>query len=138
MHYHAGLNGVERDNTIQKFLSDSKQRVLIASTLAIGEGTNLQPVADAIMLERQWTPVPEEQAECRFPRPGATADRIDIRYITALGTIDEMLAELVEKKRQIIGEAINGGAEQWDQTAIMRELAQLLYKQGKEKWSFHN
>jgi len=134
LNYHSGLGNFERDALIAEFLT-GESRVMIASTLAIGEGTNLQPVADAIMLERQWTPVPEEQAECRFPRPGATADRIDIRYIVALGTIDEMLAELVERKRQIIGEVVNGGAERWDESNVMRELAELLYKQGKAKWS---
>lgn len=134
LNYHSGLGSSERDSLITEFLN-GPARIMIASTLAIGEGTNLQPVADAIMLERQWTPVPEEQAECRFPRPGATADRIDIRYIVALGTIDEMLAELVERKRQIIGEAIDGAAGRWDESNVMRELAELLYKQGKAKWS---
>lgn len=111
-------------------------RVLVASTLAAGEGINLQFCQDAIMLERQWNPANEEQAEGRFSRVGSAKGFINVIYFVAEGTIDEMLAEIVERKRQAIGNTLDGAAGQWDESSIMQELMQELRKKGRVKrWS---
>jgi SNF2 family DNA or RNA helicase len=125
----------QRDEAIEKFRSP-EYRIMIGSTLASGEGLNLQFCSDLIMMERQWNPANEEQAEARFPRPGQTADKINATYFVAVGTVDEFFAELVEKKREIVTETLAGRASKWDQSSLVMELAHILREKGGSKWGW--
>lgn len=126
----------QRYEAIETFRNDPNARIMVASTLASGEGLNLQFCSDCVMLERQWNPANEEQAEARFPRPGSLASVVSALYIVAINTIDEFLAELVEKKRQYVKEGLDGKAEvKWDESGIVKELAEILASKGKKKWS---
>ena len=120
---------------IDSFKNDSKCRILIASTIAAGEGLNLQFCQDFIMHERQWNPANEEQAEGRFPRIGSTANHITGTYMVAIGTIDEYFAELVERKRQIFKQTM-GDKDQlpWDESSIMTELTEKIMFEGRKRW----
>lgn len=111
-------------------------RVLIASTLAGGESINLQFASDCIMLERQWNPANEMQAEARFKRIGQVYP-VTATYLLAVGTIDEYFSELVERKRQYFEEAMRGEKSdtQWNETSLMMELGDILSQSGKQKWS---
>ena len=128
--------GEDPTETLDKWRSTlpGAPRVCILSTLAHGEGLNLQFCADCIIMERQWNPANEEQAEARFPRPGQLADKINAIYPTAIGTIDEFLAELVERKRAIFASTMKGEKIQWDQSSLMKELADVLREKGGKKW----
>lgn len=114
-----------------------KSRVLICSTLAGGEGLNLQRLCRRfVMLERQWNPANEEQAEARFPRPeGIKTDFIDGVYMVAMGTVDEFFSEIVERKREIVGKTLDGKAVEWDQSSLIKELAETLSLSGGRRWS---
>ena len=135
LHLTADLNPEARYDMVTKFTNDPKSRILVASTLASGEGLNLQVCSDCIMLERQWNPANEEQAEARFPRPGSTAQSISALYLVAVGTVDEFFSEIVERKREIVINTLGGEAVEWDQSSIMKELAQTLAASGSRKWS---
>lgn len=124
----------ERQRVIDKFLS-GQSRVLIASTLASGEGLNLQKCSDMIMLERQWNPANEEQAEGRFSRIGSEASSINATYMLVTGTIDEYFAELVERKRQYVAQTLGQtDVVEWDESNIMRELADIIASKGAQRW----
>lgn len=129
---HSGLDSMGRQNLIEKFKEDG-QRILLASTLAAGEGLNLQFCSNAVMLERQWNPANEEQAEDRFHRFGQE-NQVDITYLIASGTIDELFTELVEKKRAIVAGALDGKEISWDSQELFKELAMMLTSRGREKW----
>ena len=109
-------------------------RIMIASTLAAGEGLNLQFCSDCVIMERQWNPANEEQAEARFPRPGSLADKVNVTYAIAAGTIDDFLTELVERKRAIVKNTLDGAEEPWDESSLMVELANILRIKGLKKW----
>lgn len=84
--------------------NDPKDRILVASTLAGGESLNLQACHDAMQVERQWNPGKEEQAEGRFPRicslPSHSCNEPKLmNYLILLGSVDEVLTEIVERKR---------------------------------------
>jgi SNF2 family DNA or RNA helicase len=133
----AEMNSQARFNTVNAFTNDPKHRVLIASTLAAGEGLNLQVCSDFIILERQWNPANEEQAEARFPRPGQQAQSINGTYFVAVGTVDEFFAEIVERKREIVHSTLEGrtSEQSWDQSSVIKELAETLANNGGRKWS---
>lgn len=132
LNLHAGLDGTKRQAMIEKF-RDSNHRVLIASTLAAGEGLNLQFCSDAIMLERQWNPGNEQQAEDRFHRFGQL-NKVSITYMIASETIDEYFTELVESKRAIVASTLDNKEVKWDEASLMTELANILVTRGKKAW----
>jgi SNF2 family DNA or RNA helicase len=131
----ADLNAEQRYDRVLEFQNDPKKRILIASTLGFGEGLNLQFCQDCIILERQWNPANEEQAEARFPRPGSQAESISVIYMVAVGTVDEFFSEIVERKREIVTNTLGGNAAQWDQSSLMKELTSVLAANGGRKWS---
>jgi len=118
---------------VTNFRENDRSRIMIASTLAAGEGLNLQFCADAVMLERQWNPANEEQAEGRFHRFGQLHP-VTVTYMIASETIDEYFTELVEQKRAIVGSTLDNKDIQWDQNSLMTELAQILVTKGKKSW----
>jgi SNF2 family DNA or RNA helicase len=132
LNLNSSLSGEERQNLVVKF-KDTNARVMIASTLAAGEGLNLQFCSDAVMLERQWNPANEEQAEARFHRFGQI-NPVSVTYMLASETIDEYFTELVEGKRAIVTSTLDNKEIQWDQSSLLTELANILVTKGKKAW----
>jgi non-specific serine/threonine protein kinase len=127
------LSADDRYKLALRFREDEKARVMIASTLAAGEGLNLQFCSDAIMMERQWNPANEEQAEARFHRYGQK-NAVVVNYSIVSETIDEYFTELVEQKRAIVAGALDNKEVQWDQNSLMSDLAMILVTKGKKAW----
>jgi len=134
LNLHAGLNADARSAMVKKFKEDDTARVMIASTLAAGEGLNLQFCDIAIMLERQWNPANEEQAEGRFIRIGQTSNHVVMVYMIASETIDEYFTEIVEQKRAIVKGTLDKESVNWDQNSLLKELAGILVTKGKKAW----
>lgn len=144
-----GKRPEERDYIINSFKDRIENRILVASTLASGEGLNIQFCQNAGMLERQWNPANEEQAELRFSRPLNYNDyprylqdylfnddkepkKVSIRvpYYIAINTVDEILTNIVEFKRHNFRKTMNDkDAEiKWDENEIINEVAQYIVK----------
>ena len=100
------------------------------------------------MLERQWNPQNEEQAELRFSRPltkndlpeylHPIADRqvsIDIPYFIAAGTVDEILTNIVERKRLNFRRSMNEKDINltWDENEIIKEVADEIIRRRYKK-----
>jgi SNF2 family DNA or RNA helicase len=124
--------GDDFDKRGQEF-KNSNSRVMIASTQAGGVGGNLQFCSDAIMLERQWNPSKESQAEKRHHRFGQK-NAVVVTYMIATDTIDEYFTELVEQKRAVVGSSLDGDEGSWDEKSLMTELAHILITKGKKSW----
>lgn len=127
------ISADERFRLTNRFREDDRARVMIASTLAAGEGLNLQFCSDAIMMERQWNPANEEQAESRFHRYGQK-NAVTVNYAIVSETIDEYFTELVEQKRAIVAAALDNKEYIWDQNSLMADLAMVLVTRGKKAW----
>lgn len=119
---------------VQKF---QNARVAFVSTLAGGEGMDgLQHLCnDMIMLERQWNPANEEQAEKRISQRIGQENHCTATYFVAVGTVCEFFSEIVERKREIVGKTLSGEASQWDQSSLMKELTERLQTEGLKRWS---
>ena len=131
-----GMESEKRFEIQKLFAEKGKHRVLIASTLAAGEGLNLQyQCFTCIILERQWNPANEEQAESRFTRPDSPqmGGQVDSVYMIAPATIDEYLTKMVEEKRQIFDEVINKRKKPWNENELMRELLNAIRRKNLEK-----
>jgi SNF2 family DNA or RNA helicase len=128
----------QRSDVVTKFREEGRHKILIASTLASGEGLNLQyQCSDALIVERQWNPANEEQVEARFTRPDAISkDYVSATYMIVSDTIVEWFTELVEKKRQVIRQILDGKDSAWQESELVRELMAIIAKQGrKQTWN---
>jgi SNF2 family DNA or RNA helicase len=128
-------NADARPDTVDAFWRP-EYRIMIASSLASSEGLNLQCCSDCVTLERQWTPSSEEQAEGRFIRIGQKANKVTNTFLIAVGTVDEFFAKLVEQKREICAQTIDGKEISWQESSLIKELAEVLAQQGGKKWGW--
>jgi len=131
----ADMNPGDRFELTEEFNATEKI-ILVASTLASGEGSNLQTCADCIMHERQWNPQNEEQAEGRFIRIGQQSDHVSATYMHASDSVDTKLDALVERKRHQFHAAMNKGEiPVWNEQNLVKELAQSIvndFNEGKK------
>lgn len=122
----ADLNGAQRFDLQDKF-NQTQRCIMVASTLAAGEGMNLQTCSDCIIHERQWNPANEEQVEGRFIRIGATANKVNSTYAHAENSIDTKFDAIVEQKRiQFHNSMNNGEMMQWSQESLVKQLVQSI------------
>ena len=132
--YTSDLSDIERAEMQERF-NQTPRAIMIASTLACGEGVNLQTCADCVLHERQWNPQNEDQAAPgRFRRIGQQSSVINITCSEAEGTIDEQLDGIVEEKRRRFHAAMNKGeAPVWNEGEFAKELAEAIIKRHKAK-----
>jgi len=117
----ADMNSLERAEVQDKF--NDSYRVLVASTLASGEGLNLQSCSDCVIHERQWNPANEEQAEGRFIRIGQLAQSVNAVYVHGDDTVDTIFDGIVEAKRRQFHEAMNNSElVGWNESNLLSEL----------------
>lgn len=122
MRLRGDMGGAERF-AIQNKFNETQTCIMIASTLAAGEGMNLQTCSDCIIHERQWNPANEEQVEGRFVRIGSTANKVVATYVHAMNSIDTKFDNLVENKRINFHNTMNKGERlQWIETDMIKEL----------------
>lgn len=132
--YTSELSDAERFMMQEKF-NRTPRAVMIASTLASGEGVDLQTCADAVMHERQWNPQNEDQAAPgRFRRIGQIAKKINITFPEGEGTIDEHLDYINETKRRQYHNVMNKSKiPVWDADELGKKLASIIIEKHKAK-----
>lgn len=120
---------------MQENFNKLPRAIMVASTLASGEGIDLQTCADAILHERQWNPQNEDQAAPgRFRRIGQLAKAINITVIEADGTIDEHIDSIVEGKRKSFHDVMNKSKmTTWSEGSFAQELAAIIVAKHKAK-----
>ena len=121
----------------QDAFNNSKRAFMVASTLASGEGLNLQSCSDCVMHERQWNPANEEQAEGRFIRIGQLSDKVNAVYVEAENTCDSQLDSIVSRKRiefhKVMSSNPNAGHITWNEGSIISELVKNIVASYKNR-----
>ncbi|CAG8473596.1 12782_t:CDS:10, partial [Ambispora gerdemannii] len=92
----------KRQALVDQFQNDSSIRIALLSITAANTGLTLTAADLVVFAELYWTPAELLQAEDRAHRIGRN-DQVDIKYILADGTADDILWPLVKKKLQIVG-----------------------------------
>jgi N12 class adenine-specific DNA methylase len=107
-----------------KSVREGEVRVLLGSTLKMGEGTNVQQRLIALHhLDAPWRPSDIEQREGRILRQGNTNEFVSIfRYVTE-GSFDAYMWQTLETKARFISQVMTGDAtmrmaEDVDATAL--------------------
>lgn len=103
-----------RQKRIRAFQEQPGFGVIILSPVAVGFGVNMQAANHVIHFTRTWNPAKEDQATDRAYRIGQTRD-VFVYYPTVAAddfkTFDVKLDELLERKRALAGDMLNGTGE---------------------------
>lgn len=103
-----------RQNRIRTFQERPGFGVIILSPVAVGFGVNMQAANHVIHFTRTWNPAKEDQATDRAYRIGQMKD-VYVYYPTVSAadfkTFDVKLDELLERKRALAGDMLNGTGE---------------------------
>ena len=97
--------------TLFRSVREGKIRVLLGSTLKMGEGTNVQTRLVALHhLDAPWRPADIEQREGRIIRQGNQNEYVKIfRYVTE-GSFDAYMWQTLETKCRFIAQVMTGDA----------------------------
>ncbi len=122
---HGGVSLTARDELVHRFQTDEDAPpILLVSLRAGGTGLNLTRASHVLHYDRWWNPAVEDQATDRAHRIGQTAAVTVHRLVTA-GTLEERIAELLERKRAL-ADAVVGSGEAWVTELADDELRELV------------
>ena len=82
----------------------------VLSLKAGGTGLNLTAAAHVIHFDRWWNPAVENQATDRAFRIGQTKNVLVHKFVCR-GTVEEKIDALIESKRQLANDLLEGGGE---------------------------
>lgn len=105
LQYHGEVPHRERQAVLDRFKEDPTKHVILMSYATGSVGLNLQFTNYVFLFDRWWNPAIEDQAINRAHRLGQTTTVFVKRFISQ-GTIEERIAAVLEKKRQLFHELI--------------------------------
>ena len=112
-----------REAAVHAFQADDGPQLLIGSTRVASQGITLTAASNVAFLELEWTPAIHDQAEDRCHRIGQH-DAVTAWYLLAAETIDETMAELIARKRGIVGAITDGRPA--EEAGVIDEVARAL------------
>jgi len=112
-----------RDATVRAFQDGTGHPLLVCSTLVGGQGITLTRASNVAFVELEWTPSLHDQAEDRCHRIGQR-DAVTAWYLLAAKTIDERIAELLHRKRGVVGAVTDG--RRLDADGLVDELVRAM------------
>ena len=105
-----GQTPVKRRKTIiDRFQRDDGPPFIVLSLKAGGTGLNLTAASHVIHFDRWWNPAVENQATDRAFRIGQKRNVLVHKFVCR-GTIEERIDALIDEKRQLAADLIEGGA----------------------------
>ena len=128
-------NDDSRQKRIRSFQEQKGFGAIILSPVAVGFGVNIQAANHVIHYSRTWNPAKEDQATDRAYRIGQTRDVFvycPTVYADDFVTFEVRLDELLERKRALAGDMLNGSGdiamwEIFDQDMAPKESGATVY-----------
>jgi Superfamily II DNA/RNA helicases, SNF2 family len=100
----------KRKDLVRRFQEDELVPFFVLSLKAGGTGLNLTAAAHVIHFDRWWNPAVENQATDRAFRIGQTKNVLVHKFVCR-GTVEEKIDALIESKRQLANDLLEGGGE---------------------------
>lgn len=101
------VRATDRDHAVRMFQERRQTQLFVGNIKAAGTGITLTAARTVAFLELPWTTGELSQAEDRCHRIGQK-NAVNIYYILAGGTIEERIAALLDRKRQVVSAIIDG------------------------------
>ncbi|MFF1273451.1 SNF2-related protein [Streptomyces marokkonensis] len=127
---HGGTPVAEREAMVRRF-QDGGVPVFLLSLKAAGTGLNLTRAEHVVHYDRWWNPAVEAQATDRAYRIGQTRP-VQVHRIVAEGTVEDRIAELLARKREL-ADAVLGGGEAALTELTDAELTDLVELRGEPR-----
>lgn len=102
------INDVEEQKRKFMTMSCEEAPVIVLSIQAAKTGHNLQVAQDVLFVELPWTPADVDQTYSRCHRLGQKSS-VTATYLLCDRTIDEEIYSLIERKRGVVNQAVDGG-----------------------------
>jgi hypothetical protein len=118
-----------RQKAVDAFQEEDGPQLIVCSLKAASQGITLTRASNVAFLELDWTPARHDQAEDRLHRIGQES-AVTAWYLLAPDTIDETMAELLERKRSLIDAVTDGTVRDEERLvdAVVRELRGRPYR----------
>jgi non-specific serine/threonine protein kinase len=100
----------KRKELVKRFQEDESVPFFVLSLKAGGSGLNLTAASHVVHFDRWWNPAVENQATDRAFRIGQTKNVLVHKFVCR-GTVEEKIDELIESKKQLSKDLLEGGAE---------------------------
>ena len=115
----------KRKDLVRRFQEDELVPFFVLSLKAGGAGLNLTAASHVVHFDRWWNPAVEDQATDRAFRIGQSRNVLVHKFVCR-GTVEERIDRLVESKRQLAKDVVEGGAEVLLTEMSDRELLELV------------
>jgi hypothetical protein len=103
------LDADGRAAEVERFQTDEACRLIVCSLDAAGVGLTMTAASNVAFVELGWTPAAHDQAEDRVHRIGQE-EAVTAWYLLAADTIDERIAAVLDRKRELVRAATDGSA----------------------------
>ena len=107
---HGETDVKKRQQLVRRFQDDESVPFFVLSLKAGGAGLNLTAASHVIHFDRWWNPAVENQATDRAFRIGQKRNVLVHKFVCR-GTVEEKIDALIESKRQLSTDLLEGGAE---------------------------
>jgi SWI/SNF-related matrix-associated actin-dependent regulator of chromatin subfamily A-like protein 1 len=118
----------ERQEAVDRFQNEEEVKVFVANIKAGGVGINLTQGQIVMFLDMDWSPEIHKQAEDRACRIGQKSV-VNIYYYIVEGTIEEDIITILEEKRRMIIELMQG--REVENNSISGQLLKLINRRKK-------
>ncbi len=110
-----------RQRLVDRFQQEEGVRVFVGNIVAGGVGINLTAARQVVFNDLDWVPANHWQAEDRAYRIGQTAT-VNVTYMTAPGTLDDFVAQVLRTKMKLIESVVDGRAMDAATRDVLAEL----------------
>jgi non-specific serine/threonine protein kinase len=100
----------QRKEVVRRFQEDEAVGFFLLSLKAGGAGLNLTAATHVVHFDRWWNPAVENQATDRAFRIGQTKNVLVHKFVCR-GTVEDKIDQLIESKRQLSTDLLEGGAD---------------------------
>jgi non-specific serine/threonine protein kinase len=100
----------KRQELVRRFQEDEEVGFFVLSLKAGGSGLNLTAASHVVHFDRWWNPAVENQATDRAYRIGQKKNVLVHKFVCS-GTVEEKIDQLIESKRQLSNDLLEGGGE---------------------------
>jgi SNF2 family DNA or RNA helicase len=107
---HGETDVKKRKDLVGRFQEDESVPFFVLSLKAGGAGLNLTAASHVIHFDRWWNPAVENQATDRAFRIGQTKNVLVHKFVCR-GTVEEKIDALIESKKALTSDMLEGGAE---------------------------
>ena len=107
---HGEIEVKKRKELVRRFQEDEAVPFFVLSLKAGGAGLNLTAASHVVHFDRWWNPAVENQATDRAFRIGQTKNVLVHKFVCK-GTVEEKIDAMIESKKQLSNDLLEGGAE---------------------------